>query len=132
MADRFSERDTLLGTRVNADDGRPGYIQQVQTVDSSGADTSAPASSSTLTSVASAAASTQLLAANTARKGAIITNTDANALFIDLSGGTASSTSYSVQLATDGTYEVPYGYTGAITGIWAVDGTGAALVTEFE
>lgn len=132
MADRFSERDTLLGTRAAADDGRMGYIQQVQTVNADGSDPNAPVSSATVTSVDSATASTNILAANAARKGAIITNTDENSLYLDLSGGTASATNYSVELATDGTYQVPFGYTGAITGIWAVDGTGAALVTEFE
>lgn len=85
----------------------------------------------TLSSVASGVASVTILAANAARRGAVVTNTDANALHLDLSGGTASTTSFSVKVAADGYYEVPYGFTGAITGIWALDGTGSALVTEF-
>lgn len=85
----------------------------------------------TKTAVASGITSVTILAANANRKGATITNTDANALYLDLSGATASSTSYTVAVATGGYYEVPFGYSGNITGIWAADGTGSALVTEF-
>lgn len=88
--------------------------------------------SSTFTSVPSGIASVTILAANSARKGATIANTDANALLLDLTGGTASATRYSYSLATGGVLEVPFGYSGAITGVWAADGTGAALVTEFS
>lgn len=85
----------------------------------------------TVTSVSSAATSTSILAANTARYGGSITNTDANALYLLLGGGTASATNYSVKLFTDDYFEIPFGFTGAITGIWAADGSGAALVTEY-
>lgn len=83
------------------------------------------------TPVNSAVSSTTILAANPDRKGATITNTDANTLYLDLSGGTASATSFTVMVGSGEYYEVPYGYTGLITGIWAGDGSGAALVTEF-
>lgn len=85
----------------------------------------------TKSAVASATGSTTILLANAARKGATITNTDANALYLDLSGGTASSTNFSVSIAANGYYEVPFGYAGLITGAWAADGSGSALVTEF-
>lgn len=89
----------------------------------------------TKTSVNSGTTSVTILAANANRKGASISNTDANTLYLDLSGGTASATSFTAAMGGGSTlptyYEVPYGYTGAITGVWAVDGTGAALVTEF-
>jgi hypothetical protein len=85
----------------------------------------------TLSSVNSGIASVTILAANTSRRGATITNTDANVLYLDLSGGTASATSFTVPVASNGYFEVPYGYTGLITGIWAGDGSGAAKVTEF-
>lgn len=85
----------------------------------------------TKTAVNSGTGSVNILASNANRKGATITNTDANALYLDLSGGTASSTSFSVAIAANGYYEVPFGFTGLITGIWAADGAGAALVTEF-
>lgn len=127
---RYSEGGTLLGTAATADDGRTAIVPAVQIADASGSLVSAPATG-TLSSVESGIASVTILAANTARKGATITNTDANALYLDLSGGTASATSYSVAVAAAGYYEVPYGFTGLITGIWAADGTGAAKVTEF-
>jgi hypothetical protein len=86
----------------------------------------------TKSTVNSGIASANILASNASRKGATITNTDANVLYLDLSGGTASSTSYSVAVASGGFYELPWPtYTGLITGIWAADGAGAALVTEF-
>lgn len=82
------------------------------------------------TSVNSANTSTQLLAANANRKGVIIVNTDANALYIDISGGTAATTRYTKKLATDEQWECPFAPVAAITGIWAADGAGAALITE--
>jgi hypothetical protein len=85
----------------------------------------------TKTSVNSGTSSVTILASNANRKGATVFNTDANALYLDLSGGTASSTSFTVSVATNAYYEVPFGYTASITGIWAADGAGAALVTEF-
>lgn len=89
----------------------------------------------TKSAVASGVSSVTILALNASRKGATITNTDANALYLDLSGGTATSTSFSVAIAANGYYELPSNfavYTGLITGIWAADGTGSALVTEFS
>lgn len=88
-------------------------------------------STGTKSAVASGITSVTILASNANRKGATVTNTDANALYLDLSGGTASSTSFSVAVATNGYYEIPFGFTGLITGIWAADGAGSALVTEF-
>lgn len=91
------------------------------------------ATTPTVTSVASSATSTSLLAANNARKGAIITNDSSAVLYIKL-GATASTSSYTVTLAGAAsapfsTYEVPFGYVGAIDGIWA-SATGNARVTE--
>lgn len=116
---RFGINDRLSGARQA--DG--GYAMATAAL---------PATAATVTSVDSATTSTSLLAANADRKGATILNTDTNALYVDLSGGTASATAYSVNLAQNASYDVPYGYTGAITGIWAGDGTGAALITEFS
>lgn len=122
----FSQKDRLSGERA-ADSG---FIQSVRNVDAAGNPTG-PSGTAVITGVNSGVASGTLLTANTARRGAIITNTDANALLVNLAGGTASASSYSVRLAQNATYEVPYGYTGLITGIWEADGAGAALVTEF-
>lgn len=87
--------------------------------------------SAAFSTVASGTTSVAILAANDAREGAVIVNTDANTLYLDLSGGAAAATRYTKALAANGEYEVPFGYTGAITGVWAADGTGSALVTEF-
>lgn len=94
------------------------------------------AAGATVTSVNSAATSTTIIAANRNRSGVSISNTDANILYLKLGGGPASATDFTVAIpgataTAIGYYEVPYGFTGAITGVWAVDGTGAALVTEF-
>jgi hypothetical protein len=82
--------------------------------------------------VASAAASTSLLAANAKRKGGSIFNTDANALCIRMDGGTATTTTgFNVRLVQNAYFEIPVGYTGAITGIWEADGAGAANISEY-
>lgn len=85
----------------------------------------------TSTQVASDTSAQTILAANTARYGASITNDDANALYLLLGAGTVSATVYTVKLYTDDVYEVPFGFTGIITGIWAADGSGSARVTEY-
>lgn len=85
----------------------------------------------TKANVSGAAASTTLLASNDARLGASIWNDSAAVLYVDLTGGTATASSCSVKLNADAYFEVPYGYTGLITGIWA-SATGAARVTEYS
>ncbi len=85
----------------------------------------------THSSVNSGASSVTILASNANRKGARIFNTDANALFLDLTGGTAvAATRAQVSIATNIGFDVPAGYTGLITGIWAADGSGVASVCE--
>lgn len=87
--------------------------------------------SSTVTpsTVASTVTSSVLLAANVARVGASIWNKSNNDLFVEL-GNTASINAYTVKISADGYYEVPFGYTGVIAGVWdAVDGN--ALIREF-
>lgn len=83
------------------------------------------------TSVASSASQVTILAAAlTTRKGATITNTDANTLYLDSVTG-VSATDYMVAVPPGGYYEVPFGWSGALFGIWAADGAGSALVREF-
>lgn len=89
-------------------------------------------SSSSFGSVNSGTSSVTILAASATRKGATIVNTDANILYLDMTGGTAATTRYAYALAQGAILEVPFGYAGNITGIWAADGSGAALVTEFS
>jgi hypothetical protein len=92
----------------------------------------AGSSTATLSNVASQATNINLLAANSARKGVIIINDDANALLIKY-GATASATSYTVSIPGSGGYwEMPVPlYTGAIDGIWTADGSGSARITEW-
>jgi len=122
--------DYTLATQVTSPvSGKTAFVPSVQVVTPGGGVGPATA---TVTSVASAATSTSIVAANTSRLGLSITNTDANALYLLIGGGTASATNFSVALAANNYYELPFGFTGAITGIWAVDGGGAALVTEYS
>ena len=87
-------------------------------------------SAAAATTVTAATTSTSLLASNTSRKGASIWNNSTAALYVEM-GATASLTAYAAKLEAGGYYEVPYGYTGAIAGIWAAV-NGNALVREFS
>ena len=113
----------------------PYVVPAVTVVDQRGTPASGspgPPPPGTVPSRASAAADTLVLAANANRQGAAITNTDENPLRLLLSTGVASATNFTVSVASGGYYEVPFGYTGQIRGIWDADGTGGALVTEFS
>lgn len=88
----------------------------------------------TVATVASSASSVTLLAANALRKGATITNDSSALLYVKLAASAASTSAYTAVMAGAGSapfayYEVPFGYTGEIRGIWA-SGTGNARVTE--
>lgn len=82
-----------------------------------------------MTSVNSAATSTALLGENGTRGGLIITNTDANRLYVAFDT-TATTSAYSFFLDSGSTFGVE-GYTGAVSGIWSADGSGAALITSW-
>lgn len=84
-------------------------------------------SSSAVTSVAGSATSVQLLAANSSRKEATITNDSTADLYLKL-GTTASTTSYTVKLRQDESY-ITDKYTGRIDGIWG-SATGNARITQ--
>lgn len=117
----------------NTDNRRTAELVATVALDGTGQPVDAKPGTATLSSVASQTGAIALLAANTARKGASILNTDGNALWVLLaSSGTPSATNANyIVAATTGYWEVPFGYTGAIRGAWAADGTGAALVTEY-
>lgn len=89
----------------------------------------------TVTAVASSASNGTLLAANPYRQGATIYNSSTAILYIKC-GATASTSSFTIVLPAGATpidtafWQVPYGYTGRIDGIWA-SANGNALVTEF-
>jgi hypothetical protein len=86
------------------------------------------AATATLSNVASSATSVTVLAANTARRGAIIHNDSTQILYLKF-GSTASTTSFTRKMVSDSSYEIPFGYTGILTGIWA-SANGFARVTE--
>jgi len=81
------------------------------------------------TSVAGAAADTLILAANASRLGATVYNDSAATLYLSLGTAAASLTDFTVKMVTDAYYEVPFGYTGQIRGIWA-SAVGSARVGE--
>lgn len=87
------------------------------------------AATSSVTSVANSAASFTALASNANRLGATIYNDDAAATVKVKLGATASATSFTVQMAAGGYYEVPFNYTGVIDAI-ASAATGSLRVTE--
>lgn len=82
----------------------------------------------TQTSVSVTTASTSILASNANRLGATITN-EGTAICYTKLGATASVTSYSIQIASGGYYEVPFQYTGAIDGITSAS-TAQLRITE--
>jgi len=93
------------------------------------------APAATLSNVSGSASSVTVLAANTGRLGATVTNDSSALLYLKL-GATASTTSYTVVLAGNASapfayYELPFGYTGIIDGIWS-SATGTARVTELS
>lgn len=88
------------------------------------------ATGAAVTSVASGATSATLLAANGTRRGAVLYNSDANALLLKY-GATASASSFTYRIGSGVTWEMPNPiYTGIIDGIWEADGSGSAFITE--
>jgi hypothetical protein len=79
--------------------------------------TESKSSTSTSSTVASAIISGTILAANSNRKGATIWNDSTANLFIDFDAE-ASTTDYAVKLSPGGYFEMPFSYTGVISGIW--------------
>lgn len=88
-----------------------------------------PATAAAPANVASSASNVTLQASNAARRGLLIFNDSTQVLYVKF-GATASSSSYTVQIAAGGYYEVPQPvYTGQVDGIWA-SANGNARVTE--
>lgn len=86
----------------------------------------------THSTVGDSATSVTILAANAQRKGASITNASTAILYLNLTGATATTTTaYHVALNQNDYFEVPFGYTGLITGIWASDAGGSANMVEY-
>lgn len=83
----------------------------------------------TVTSVSNSISTGTLLAANAARLGATLYNDDVSAVLKIKLGATASTTSFTYAIPASGYFEVPFGYTGIITGIASV-ASGSARITE--
>lgn len=89
-------------------------------------------SSSTLTSVNGSNSSVQLLASNSSRSGAYFYNDSTAIMYLALTSSAATTSAYTVQVASQGYYELPSEgsiYTGIITAIWAST-TGSVKITE--
>ena len=92
----------------------------------------AKSGTATAVSLASAATSAQVVAANTDRLGLCLTNTDANRCYINL-GAAASATAFVVYLDTGDYWELPTPcYTGAVNAIWSGDGSGSLIGMELD
>lgn len=89
------------------------------------------ATTATLANVAQNAASVTLLAANTARMGAVFVNDSISILYLKF-GASASTTSYTYKMDPYDTVEINANmlYTGLVAGIWAAAGSGNVRVTE--
>lgn len=90
--------------------------------------TESTSGTSTPTTVTASATSVTVLAANSSRKGATIWNDSTANLFIDFDSA-ATTSEFAVKIAAGGYFELPFNYTGVISGIWSA-ANGNALVRE--
>ena len=91
---------------------------------------SIPPQTATLANVASSASSVTLFAASGTAKARTIFNDSTSVLYVKF-GATASTSSYTVQLASNAYYEFPQpAYAGVVDGIWA-SANGNARVTSW-
>lgn len=86
----------------------------------------------TITSVTAVNTDTLLLPPNVNRRGVFLYNDTTSAVLkIGFSNTTVTSTNFSVQLSSGGVFEIPFGYTGELRGLWSVnEPTGAVRITE--
>lgn len=84
----------------------------------------------TAVSLASGSSSAQVAAANSARRGLNLTNTDPNVCYINF-GAAASVTAFVARLEQYERFEAPDPcYTGTVNAIWAADGAGSLIGSE--
>lgn len=81
-----------------------------------------------VTTVAAATSETVLIAKNNGRNSGSVYNDSAASLYLKLGAG-ATITDWTVRLDQDDYYELPEGYAGDVTGVWAA-ASGQARVTE--
>ena len=91
--------------------------------------TSFRSSKTTVRSVTSAASETLLCTKNELRMGCSIYNDSTQVLYLKC-GPQVTSSSFTVQMASESYFEVPFGFRGDIYGVWA-SANGSAMVTEF-
>ena len=83
-----------------------------------------------VTNAASSGTSAVVLAADPAREGIILCNSDANDCYVLLESGTASASNMSFIVEPKANAEVPHDYVnGAISAVWAADGSGYLHIT---
>lgn len=88
-----------------------------------------PNQTAALTIVAASTSSVTLLVnGHPSRKGVTIVNDSTSALYVKF-GTAASNTSYTVLMAANAYYEVPFNYSGIISGVWTT-ATGNARITN--
>jgi hypothetical protein len=129
MADIVGSADVAIrnkGQKRWKDMGDGTWAEVMYAAGSSAVTTAA--ATPTQASVASSGSSVTLLAASSTRLGATIYNDSTQILYLKL-GATASTSSYTIQIAANGYYEVPFYYTGVIDGIWA-SANGNARITS--
>lgn len=81
-------------------------------------------------SVSASGISVILLSANSNRRGVTILNESRSTLYIDFSLITTIQ-DYALKIAAEGYFEMPFNYTGPISGIWETEDDGKALIREF-
>lgn len=86
----------------------------------------------TITSINAVNIDTLILASNPSRRGIFFYNDTSSAtLKIGLTTNPVTTSLFSVLIGAGGFFEIPFGYTGEIRGIWSVnEADGYALVTE--
>jgi hypothetical protein len=114
--------------------GDPGVVVRVASSTTDGYVASlldrSKANTASRTTVANTTVATTILSNNDLRKGATIYNSSNKLLYIAFGPVDATLASFTALIATNGYYELPYGFTGRISGIWGASGSGGALVTE--
>lgn len=108
-----------------------GYGNQVAVINRA-LETVSLSTTGTITSVAAVNSDTLLLSANANRRGLYVYNDTTSAkLYLGFSTSTITTTNFSVQLVAGGVFEIPFGYTGQLRGMWTVtEADGYALLTE--
>ena len=83
----------------------------------------------TRTSISASTVAQVFLAANSGRKGATIYNASPGKLYLALGNTMASDTDYTILMTTNSYYEVPFAFTGKISGVWT-NNNGSAIIGE--